>query len=110
MRSSFFSCAGLLALAAHGVAAGKQYDVNVGKDGKLAFDPPNLADVKVGDIVTYHFFAKVNPRSKTEGTVANDEHRTTQWSRHLLTSRVSHWKGASTLASCPLHPIRQHLL
>lgn len=41
------------------VAAGKNYDINVGKGAVLKFDPETLSNVAAGDTLTYHFFAKV---------------------------------------------------
>lgn len=59
MAFSFLFRATLLAFAVHSVAAYRQWNVNVGRDGKLEYDPPNLKDAHRGDSVTFHFFAKV---------------------------------------------------
>jgi hypothetical protein len=40
-------------------AAGATFEVEVGKDGKLAYSPETIV-AKPGDIVTYHFFPKVS--------------------------------------------------
>ena len=49
------------------VAAAKNWDVNVGRGGKLRFDPETI-DAAVGDTVTYHFF------SKNHSVTASDFH------------------------------------
>ncbi|RFU31319.1 hypothetical protein B7463_g5005, partial [Scytalidium lignicola] len=48
---------GVAALAASTVQAA-HWDVEVGKGGQLAFDPPTISGIIEGDTVTYHFFPK----------------------------------------------------
>jgi hypothetical protein len=50
---------GLAALSVSAVSA-FNWDVDVGKGGKLVFEPPTIGGAVPGDTVTYHFFAKVS--------------------------------------------------
>lgn len=79
------------------------HDVNVGKGGELKFFPEDLSGVRVGDTVTYHFFAKVCVLKERNCkalitvpnffffflTLANVNNRITLSLNPLLTSRAS---------------------
>jgi len=56
--SSFIRTVFLTFVISHVLA--DNFDVTVGKDGQLAFNPPTV-NLLPGSTVTYHFYAKVRP-------------------------------------------------
>ena len=80
---SWFRYFSLLVAVSSVAAAVNTYEVTVGKDGKLLFDPENV-NAEVGDLVTYHFFPKVG------SSILMIEETLTSWSepfRHPVVFR-----------------------
>lgn len=57
MKLPSFITSAVFGISASTVAA-RNWDVNVGKNGALRYDPDNISGAQQGDTVTYHFFAK----------------------------------------------------